>query len=438
MGVKGAAVERAGSDRPARLRHQRDFQLLWVGQAISALGSRVTGIALPLLVLTATGSPAKTGLAAFAFGLPLLALTLPAGVVIDRWNRRAVMLIADTARLAALGSLALALAGGVFSLAQVLAVAFVEGAGYTLFAVAERASLRHLVPRELLPAATAQNQVRESVGLLAGQPLGGLLFSLGRVVPFAFDALSYLVSLITLLLIRRPLQDVRTVDERHLGREVVEGLRFLLRQPFLRTTALLVTGSDLVLNALFLTVIVIAREHGASPTEIGLMIAFLGLGGIAGAAVAARLTRLLSLRHTVAVTMVVPALLVPLLALVHEPVLLGAIYAAMFFLHPTWDASVGTYRLLITPDRLQGRVQSVSILLSLGAVPLASLAIGFLIEAAGSTDAVLTLAAIMGAVAVAAVLSRAVREAPPPADHEATDATATATAAAATPPFAGH
>ena len=162
-------------------------------------------------------------------------------------------------------------------------VAFVEGAGYTFFAVAERASLRHLVPRELLPAATAQNQVRESVALLAGQPLGGLLFSIGRVVPFAFDAISYLGSLIALVLIRRPLQDVREAAERHLRREVVEGVGFLMRQPFMRTTSLLVAGSGLVLNALFLTVIVIARENGASATVVGVMVAFLGVAGLGGA-----------------------------------------------------------------------------------------------------------------------------------------------------------
>jgi len=406
-------------DQTARLRHERDFQLLWLGQSISALGSRATSIALPLLVLAETGSPAKTGLAAFAFGLPLLALTLPAGAFTDRWNRRTVMLVADCARLVALGSLALALLADLFTLGHVLAVAFVEGAGYTFFAVAERASLRHLVPRELLPAATAQNQVRESIALLAGQPLGGLLFSLGRVVPFAVDAISYLVSLFALVLIRRPLQDARHAKARHLRREVADGLRFLLRQPFLRMTSLLVTGSDLVLNALFLTVIVIARENAASPTVVGVMIAFLGVGGLAGAAVAARLARLLSLRQTVVLTMVVPALLVPLIAIVEEPLLLGAIYGAMFFLHPTWDASVGTYRLLITPDHLQGRVQSVNILLAAGAVPLASLAIGVLIEAADTTTAVLALATVMSVVAISAVFSHAVRNAPPPPTEDA-------------------
>lgn len=398
---------------PPRLRDQRDFQLLWLGQAVSTLGSWVTGIALPLLVLAETGSPARTGLAAFAFGLPLLAFTLPAGALADRWNRRSVLLVAETARLVALGSLAVALLLDAFSLPHVLAVAFVEGTGYTFFTVAERASLRHLVPPELLPAAAAQNQARHSAAMLAGQPLGGLLFSLGRAVPFVFDALSYLVSLALLLLIRRPLQDEREPRARNLRDEIVEGLAFLWRHPFLRTTSLLVTGSDLVLNALFLTVIVIAREHGASAGAIGLMTACVGAGGLVGATLAPALARRLSLRQTVGVTMAVPALLVPLLAFVTQPLLLGLVYGAMFFLHPTWDASVGTYRLLITPDYVQGRVQSANTLLSAGAVPLASLAVGFVLELAGSRQTVAALAVLMALVAVAALSSRSIRDAAP-------------------------
>jgi MFS family permease len=397
-----------------RLRDQRDFQLLWIGQAVSVLGSRVTSVALPLLVLTETGSPAQTGLAGFAWGLPLLAFTLPAGALIDRWNRRTVMLAANGARFIALGTLVAVLVVDAFSLDLVLVVAFVDGAGYTFYTVSERASLRHLVPRELLPAATAQNQARESVALLAGQPLGGLLFSLGRVVPFAFDAISYLFSLVMLSLIGRPLQDEREPGERHLRREVAEGLAFLWRQPFLRTTSLLVTGSDLVLNALFLTVIVIARENGASATAVGLMVAFLGAGGLVGAAMAPTLARRLSLRQTVALTMAVPALLVPVLAVVTEPLLLGTIYGAMFVLHPTWDASVGTQRLLITPDRLQGRVQSANTLLSAAAVPLAVLVIGLLLEAIGNRATVACLAALMAFVAACALASRAVRDVQPP------------------------
>jgi MFS family permease len=280
------------------------------------LGSRVTGVALPLLVLDLTGSPARAGLAEFAYLLPIVAFTLPAGAVSDRWNRKRVMIAADAARGLAIGSLALALLAHRPAFAQILAVAFVEGSGFTFFTVAQQAALRQLVPAELLPAAAAQNQGREFGALLVGQPLGGFLFSVGRVVPWAFDAISYLVSLTTLALIRRPLEESRGPADRHLGREIQEGLRFLWRQPFLRASSILVTGSDFVLNALFLGVIVIARQHGATPTLIGTMVAFLGVGGLLGSLVAPALASTLTLRQTVALTMVAPALLLPLLLLV--------------------------------------------------------------------------------------------------------------------------
>jgi MFS family permease len=383
---------------------------------VSTLGSWSAGVAMPLLVLQVTGSPAKTGIVSFAFGFPLLVLALPAGALLDRVDRKRAMIACDCARLAASSSVVVALAADAVSFAQLVVVAVVEGACLEIFMIAQAAALKQVVAPAELSAAMTQNQVREHGAILAGPPLGGVLYGLGRAVPFVADAASYVCSLATLLAIRGPFQAVRTAPP---GR-VAEGARWLWRDPFLRATSLLSMGSDFVINAVYLVVIVVARESGASSALIGTMLMFLGLGGVAGAVAAPLLARRLPLRQVVVLTMLVPALLVPLLAIVDEPLQLGVIYGAMFFLHPTWDASVGTYRLLITPDRLQGRVQSVAILLSLGAVPLASLGIGFLIEAAGSTDAVLTLAAVMAVVALSAVFSRAVRTAPPPPEDEPT------------------
>lgn len=101
--------------------------------------------------------------------------------------------------------------------------------------------------------------MREYFALLAGTPLGGLLYSLGRLVPFAFDAVSYFVSVVSLLFVRAQLQGGRVRARRRLLAEVREGLAWFWRQPFVRTTSLLVMGSDLTLNALFLVVIVLDR-----------------------------------------------------------------------------------------------------------------------------------------------------------------------------------
>ena len=378
---------------------------------LSSLGTRVSGIAIPLLVLAQTHSPAKAGIAEFAGALPLFVLTLPAGALVDRWNRKRLLIVCDAIRSVAYVTLAVAIAAGRISFAHILVVVLVDGCGYVFFGVAERSSLRHVVADEHLPAALARNQARDYAALLAGPPLGGLLYSLGRAVPFVFDAVSYAVSVVSLMFLRARLQGEREPATPHLLREVREGLAWFWREPFIRTTSLLITGSDLVVNALWLVVIVLARERGASAALVGGLFAFLGVGGLLGALVAPRLAGRLSPRVVVVATMWLQAVLVPLL-FVPGAVTAGVVYGAMFLLHPTWNAVVGGYRIRATPDELLGRVQSVATLLSLGSVPFAFLLVGFLLQGFGTTPTVLALAAVMAVVAVAAVASPAIRSAP--------------------------
>jgi hypothetical protein len=108
------------SERDAPLRRNRDFNLLWTGQVVSDLGGRVSGIAFPLLVLALTGSPARAGIVGFAGSLPLLLLTLPAGAYVDRWDRKRVMVVADSVRCIALASIAVALALDALTFTQIV------------------------------------------------------------------------------------------------------------------------------------------------------------------------------------------------------------------------------------------------------------------------------------------------------------------------------
>jgi predicted MFS family arabinose efflux permease len=396
------------------LRRNRDFNLLWSGQALSGLGNRISGIAVPLLVLAVTGSAARAGIAEFAASIPILVLTLPAGALVDRWDRKRLMIVCDTVRCLAYASLVVALALDHVWFVHVLAVVLVDGCGWVFVTVSERSALRHVVADEQLPAALARNQAREYASLLGGTPLGGLLYSLGRLVPFLFDAVSYGVSVVSLIAVRARLQGERTATPQRLLHEVREGLAWFWREPFIRTTSLLVMGSDFVLNALWLAVIVIARERGASPALIGAMFAFLGVGGVLGSLVAEPLSRRLSTRVVVVATMWLQAALLPLLFL-PGAVTPGIVYGAMFLLHPTWSAVVMAYRIRVTPDELIGRVQSVGTLLSLGAVPFAFLGVGFALQGLGTTPTVLALLGLMVVVAVAAVASPAVRAASAPA-----------------------
>jgi len=395
------------------LRRNRDFNILWAGQVVSQLGGRIAGVALPLLVLATTGSPAKAGVVGFAGTIPLLVLTLPAGVVADRWDRKRTMIACDAIRCVAYAALVLAIAIGRLPFAEIVVVALINGTGTVFFGIAERAALRSVVAEHQLPSALAQNEARDSVSLLGGPALGGALYGLARLAPFVFNAASFLVSVLSLFFVRARFQEDRARPEsRRLPHEILTGLAWFWRQPFVRTTALLVTGSDFVLNALYLVVIVLARQKGASSAMVGVMFVFLGVGGLLGSWAAPYLARRLTTRTVVVTTMAAVAGLLPLLLIAPDAIAIGAVYGAMFLLHPTWGSTVGAYRLALTPDHMQGRVASIVWLLSFGSVPLGFLAVGFVLADVGTTPTVLGLTGIMLVVSLCAFTSRSVRAAP--------------------------
>jgi MFS family permease len=390
----------------------RDFRVLLAGQVVSALGTRISGVAFPLLTLRLTGSATKAGAVGFAGTLPLLLLTLHAGVFVDRYDRRRLMLACEAVRAAALGTVAAAVLWGFVSFWQLVAVSLVEGAGFTLFEIAQRAALRQLVPVAELPHAASLNQGREYGALLLGMPLGGVLYGLGRAVPFLADAISYGASFVSLLLIRRPLNDARSAGDSsrpRLREDIGEGFAWLWRQPFLRACSLLAIAGDLTVNALYLVVVVLARRHGASPQLIGAMLVFMGAGGVAGALLAPHAIRRLPPQAGIYATLVTMTALLPAIAVVRSPIALGVLYGAMFVAYPTWGATLSAYRAALVPDRLQGRVQSVATLLSLGAVPVALLAVGVSLQHVGGVATVLVLFTIMVFATAYALSSRAIR-----------------------------
>jgi MFS family permease len=259
-----AAIE----DHP--LRRNRDFNLLWVGQVLSDVGGNASAIAFPLLVLATTGSPVRAGIVGAAARLPDLVLSVPAGALVDRWNQKRVMIVMDCARAAAFGSLALAVALDAVAFGHIVAVAFVEGVGYVFFDLAEGSALPKVVADRHLDAARARNSARAHTAALAGQPLGGILFGLGRAVPFVFDAVSYVVSVVMVGLIRTSFGREVAPEKERLRGEMRAGLSWFWHQPFLRATSLVSMTRSFTMTALYLVVIVIERERGASATLIGL------------------------------------------------------------------------------------------------------------------------------------------------------------------------
>ncbi|MFJ6215454.1 MFS transporter [Streptomyces sp. NPDC092296] len=408
--VEAATVVTAEAEPVTPLHRNRDFVLLWSGSAVSLIGSTASTIAYPLLVLALTGSAFSAGLAGSVALLPGLLLQLPAGALVDRWDRRRLMIWCDALRCLGVGSIALAAALGGLGLAQILAVSFAEGALTVFYGLAAHAAVPNVVPKSQVSLALSRNEARGRAAVMLGTPLGGLLFGLGRAIPFLTDALSYLASMAGLLLIRKEFQaDPAAARAGRLTDQVREGLRWLWHRPFLRTTTLLVAGSNLMFRALFLVAIVLAGEVGASSTGIGVMVGVAGGGGVLGSLAAPWFRNRFPLATLVIAANWAWAVLMAVIALVHDPYSLAAAYAAMWFVGPVWNVALGSYQLSITPDELRGRVLAAMSTLSSGALPLGSLAGGVLLSTAGPRPAATALAVWMVLLAGAATLAPSVR-----------------------------
>ncbi|HYT34930.1 MAG TPA: MFS transporter, partial [Ktedonobacteraceae bacterium] len=143
--------------KPKTLWKNRDYMLLWSGQVVSSIGAQVTQLAFPLLILSLTGSPAQAGFAGALRALPYLLFSLPAGALIDRWDRKRVMIFCDIGRALSMASIPVAFALGQLTVLQLFIVSAIEGTLFVFFNIAEAACLPRVVAKEQLPAATAQN-----------------------------------------------------------------------------------------------------------------------------------------------------------------------------------------------------------------------------------------------------------------------------------------
>lgn len=390
----------------------RDFMLLWSGQVVSTLGTRISSLAYPLLVLAITGSPAQAGLVGFAQALPYLVWFLPAGALVDRWSRKRIMLVADLGRALALGSVAAAVLVDRITVAHLLAVAFVEGTLYVFFLLAEGAALPHVVPRAQLPTAVAQNQARDQGADLAGQPLGGFLFGLGHVVPFLVDAVSYLVAFLAMLPVRSALESSEKPTRRHLLAEIGEGVRWLWRQHLLRTLVVLVAVGNLIYNALILAMIVRAQDLSASPAAIGLLLGTFGVGALIGALAAPAIQRRVRPNVVMIGWLWATALQLVVFAAAPNLWVLGAAALAGTAVGPIFNVVLAAYRYALTPDRLQGRASSVLRLVAWGTIPIGALVGGFSVERFGAVATFVGLAALGVLMAVAGTAAPRVRRAP--------------------------
>lgn len=396
---------------------QRNYMLLWTGQVVSSLGSGMTAFALPLLVMASTGSPLVAGIAGALYWLPYALFSLPAGALMDRWNRKRVMIACDAVRAINIATVPLALAAGRLTVPQIYVNAFIEGSCYVLFNIAEVAALSRVVDKRQLPYAAAQNEATFALVGLISPSLGGFLYkSVSAAFPFVVDAISYTASVFTLSLINIRFQTERTAAPIALGSSIKEGLRWLWSRPLIRTMAFVTGALNVVFTGSTLAILVLARDHGADPRTIGFMFSITGLGGVVGAIAAGPISRRLSFAQSILGSIWVNVAVFPITLLAPNPYVVGAVNAIVVATAPLYNVVQFSYRLALIPDELQGRVNSAFRLLALGSQPLGAALAGVLLEelGAGTTIAMFSAGYLM--IGVLASASEPIRKARPIAE----------------------
>ena len=389
--------------RPFRI---RDFALLWTGLTVSYLGDGIYLVAIAWQVYELSNAPTALSIVGVAWTLPMVVFLLAGGVVSDRVERRKVMIAADLVRgiaIAAIGALSVA---GALELWHLVVLVAVYGAGEAFFGPALGAIVPEIVPENLLVQANSVAQLMEPLALrLLGPALGGwAIAALGPGGAFLFDAVTFGVSALALLLMRaRP---PAAVDARPSAlRDVGEGLRFVSAHTWLWGT---LAAAAVALLAFWgpmevLVPYVVKNDLGGGADDLGLVFAAGGLGSVLAALAVAQLgvprrrVTFMYLAWTGATAALVGfGLAERLWHAMAASFVSGALSTAGLVV---W----GTLMQTLVPGRLLGRVQSVDWLVSIGLVPVSFAATGPLAEAVGA-DATLVWAGVLSALATLAFL----------------------------------
>jgi MFS family permease len=350
----------------------RSFSRLLTGSALSNLADGVFQVALPLLAVTLTRSPGLVAGVALAQRLPWLVVALPAGAFADRLDRRRTMFRVESVRVVVMGGLALVVALDVASMPILYVAALVLGVGETFFDTAAQSILPSIVDRDQLSLANGRLQAVElTTNSFIGPSLGGLLAAAALTAAFAASAGAYLVSTICIISISGSFRPERSGPPTKIRADIAEGLRFVWRNPVLRTLGIMLGTTNLAFMAHFSVFVLFATgPMGLSKTGYGLLLAASALGGVGGSWAGPWLERRVGRARCLigAIVLFGASLAVP--AITTDVIAVGASFIVASFGSVVWNVITVSLRQRITPDALLGRMNSAYRLLGWGTMPI--------------------------------------------------------------------
>ena len=369
----------------ATTRLGRPYWRLWWANTVSSTGDGAFVAALPLLAVTITRDPRLVAVVTAATFLPWLLLSLPAGAVVDRYDRVTLMWRAQAIQAAVVTMIAILIVFREADIEVLAAAGFLLGSAEVIFSNAAQAVLPALVPSELLPKANGSQQVSLTVGeSFLGPPVGSLLFAAAAALPFGLDSASFAGS--AALLARLPRTGHAAQDAKHpsIRAQVAEGLRWLAGHRLLRVVAVLL-GIFNFANQMGQAILVLLATQTlhVSTRGFGLLLAASAVGSVIGGLVNPLLTRHMGLLPSLVLPALVDAAAFVGIGLAPGPLAVAALLGVQGFSVTMWNVVTISLRQRVVPARLLGRVNSVYRMLGWGLMPLGALAGGFVAHAAG-------------------------------------------------------
>jgi MFS family permease len=369
-----------------------DFMKLWAGQTISLLGSGITFLAFPLTaVLVLDATPTQMGILTAIGALPSLLVGLLAGAWVDRRRRRPILIATDVGRAILLLFIPLAAILGTLRIEHLYVIAFLVSTLGLFFNVAYHSFLPSLVEREQLVEGNSKLEISRSAAEIIGPGLaGGLVQLVTAPVAIIVDALSFLASGFLLGLIRTPEPPPKPCEsQQNIWREVIEGLRLVINDQYLRAIAGCI-GTISLFNTVLETIFILYLTHklGIGPGLLGLIFASGSVGFLIGALLPGQIIHRFGLGPAIIGGILLAALSDLLIPLAGGPtIVVVAILTLAQFLFglglTLYNVGQVSLRQAITPDHLQGRMNATMHVVTMSLVPVGGLLGGALGEIIG-------------------------------------------------------
>ena len=372
----------------ARQRLSGDFWKFWTGQTISNLGSSFTFLVLPLLVFKLTGSAVNLAITTAAYFVPYLLFGLVIGALVDRVDRRRLMIGVDYGRAAVIASIPALAAVDALSVWWIYAVSFLTATLTIAFDAGEFAAVPSLVDRDDLVTANGRILASYQTAQFAGPILAGSLIGAGMPIEdvLLIDAASFVASAIALATVRRSFNapDHAQRELASLRRDVVEGLRYVLSHPVLRNISIMMALFNFVGATTITQLVLFAKERlDASDRQVGFLFSAGSAGIVLLSLAAGPIRRKLSFSVAALGALMLYGILTFVFAWTEAFWVALPLWAAISGLGLFFNINTQSLRQAIVPSHMLGRVVSIAGVLAWSAIPLGTLLGGYVIEATG-------------------------------------------------------